>query len=538
MGILKFNDISIETPYELISILDIKLNHEISIHSTLEIHAICKEESFDPFYKTTLKDFVELKKDDKTAFKGLIGYYNTKREGDLYSIIIKAVSATSLLDSQIKSQSFQDINMTYSNVISESIKDINGASFLFNLKDKTIDEPIIRYNETAWEFVNRLVSHFSSVLVCDIIENKPRFYFGFNKKNTINIDDSLFYESSKDLLSLNLSVDKLMDTDVFYHEIKSREVYELQDTVNFKNKTLFISSIKGEFIKSELIFTYKLSRLKGIRQNKIYNENIKGASLEGKVLDTKEELVKLHLNIDDKQDKATAYWFKVAQLTNNVFYIMYEKDTFSRLYFPSNKEVEAEVKNSVRKNGSTCPLTKKPENRYLTTKDKNQMSLKPSSVEFKSNEGLKLSTLVEDSFGAKLVSHKNINLNSKGSISFHAKNMVNITAKTDVLFYRDNKLNPQSFTMENEFHYLGNNVLLEGADRSSYSSIGDDPLLVTPIKKSFDWGKLALGVLAGLAAVAAVTAVVATGGAALVAAGAITSATSAVTGAAVAGGIA
>ena len=43
-----------------------------------------------------------------------------------------------------------------------------------------------------------------------------------------------------------------MDTDIFYHEIKSREVYELQDTVNFKNK-----SIKGEFIKSELIFTYK-----------------------------------------------------------------------------------------------------------------------------------------------------------------------------------------------------------------------------------------------------------------------------------------
>ncbi|WXR61474.1 hypothetical protein WG909_14385 [Peptostreptococcaceae bacterium AGR-M142] len=52
-----------------------------------------------------------------------------------------------------------------------------------------------------------------------------------------------------------------MDTDVFYHEIKSREVYELQDTVNFKNKTLFISSIKGEFIKSELIFTYKQNHI-------------------------------------------------------------------------------------------------------------------------------------------------------------------------------------------------------------------------------------------------------------------------------------
>ncbi|WXR61473.1 AHH domain-containing protein [Peptostreptococcaceae bacterium AGR-M142] len=118
--------------------------------------------------------------------------------------------------------------------------------------------------------------------------------------------------------------------------------------------------------------------------------------------------------------------------------------------------------------------------------------------------------------------------------------MVNITAKTDVLFYRDNKLNPQSFTMENEFHYLGNNVLLEGADRSIYAPINDDPLLTTPIKKGFYWGKLALGVLAEVAAVAAVAAVVATGGAALVAAGAVSAATvsAATTGAAVAGGIA
>ncbi|WXR61476.1 HNH endonuclease [Peptostreptococcaceae bacterium AGR-M142] len=224
---------------------------------------------------------------------------------------------------------------------------------------------------------------------------------------------------------------------------------------------------------------------------------------------------------------------------------MYEKDTFARLYFPSNKEVEAEVKNSVRKNGSTCPLTKKPENRYLTTKDKNQMSLKPSSVEFKSNEGLKLSTLVEDSFGAKLISHKNINLNSKGSISFHAKNMVNIKAKTDVLFYRDNKLNPQSFTTENEFHYLGNNVLLEGADRSSYSALDDDPLLVTPIREGFfdgildGLGKFALGVAAGLAGVACVAVVVGTGGLALAAAGVVAMSTvgSAVMGAFVVGGI-
>jgi hypothetical protein len=52
-----------------------------------------------------------------------------------------------------------------------------------------------------------------------------------------------------------------------------------------------------------------------------------------------------------------------------------------------------EIKKGIRQNKIYS------KNRYLTTKDKNQMSLKSSIVKFKSNEGLKLS-------------------NSKGSIFF------------------------------------------------------------------------------------------------------------------------
>ncbi|MCT4583547.1 MAG: hypothetical protein N4A54_01370 [Peptostreptococcaceae bacterium] len=482
MSILKFDDISIETPYKLISIIDINLNHGVLIHSTLEIEAICEEESFDSFFKTTLNDSIIIKKEDKIIFKGLIGSYDANKEGDVYSVYIKAVSATSLLDSKVESKSFQDTTMTYSSVIDEVIKDIRDSSVSFNVANKEIKEPLIMYNETAWEFVNRLASHFNTVLVADIKDNKPRFYFGFKDKNIIEIEDSKFYKSSKDLQSLNLSTQKLIDTDFFSHEIKSKEVYELQDKVRFKNKTLYISHIKGEFIKSELIFTYKLSRINGIRQNKIYNENIKGVSLEGKVIDSKEEFVKLHLNIDKKQDVKKAHWFRVGAISNNVFYLMFEKNTYARLYFPSNKEVLAEVKNSVRKNGSTCPLTKKPENRYLTTKDKNQISLKPKSIEFKSNEGLDLSILMEDKKGTLFKSNSQINLNSKANISLNAKNKVNIKASEFVLIYNHDKIKPQSLTIENEFHFIGDKINLEGTDRTAFKMYNDDPKLI-PIKE-------------------------------------------------------
>ncbi|WP_286674324.1 MULTISPECIES: hypothetical protein [unclassified Clostridium] len=35
-----------------------------------------------------------------------------------------------------------------------------------------------------------------------------------------------------------------------------------------------------------------------------------GASIEGKVLAVKEELVKIHLNIDENQSEEEAFWFR------------------------------------------------------------------------------------------------------------------------------------------------------------------------------------------------------------------------------------
>ncbi len=65
-----------------------------------------------------------------------------------------------------------------------------------------------------------------------------------------------------------------------------------------------------------------------------------GASIEGKVLAVKEELVKLHLDIDENQSEEEAFWFRYAPPTTNIMYAMPSIGESVRLYFPSEGNEE------------------------------------------------------------------------------------------------------------------------------------------------------------------------------------------------------
>ena len=108
------------------------------------------------------------------------------------------------------------------------------------------------------------------------------------------------------------------DTDFFYYEVKIHEKMDIGDKIEFKQKNFYVNQFKAELHKGDLIYKYRFCRNKGIWVGKIYNENIKGASIEGKVLEVSGETVKLHLNIDENQDPSKATWFYYAPPTGNI----------------------------------------------------------------------------------------------------------------------------------------------------------------------------------------------------------------------------
>ncbi|OAB35032.1 hypothetical protein [Paenibacillus glacialis] len=85
---------------------------------------------------------------------------NTHVNG-VYYVEIESLSGSIQLDTQKRKRSFQDISMTYDTLLKNILKEHPGADISCNIGEGLpIGEPIIQYEETDWELINRLASHF------------------------------------------------------------------------------------------------------------------------------------------------------------------------------------------------------------------------------------------------------------------------------------------------------------------------------------------------------------------------------------------
>jgi len=167
-------------------------------------------------------------------------------------------------------------------------------------RPRSIERPLFQYKETDYEFLKRVASYLGLQLICDTINPDNVFYFGTPSSKYYKLEEDIDYTASIDIKKyrqLLASTSDIHSTDFFYYIIKNKEVMDIGSIVNFKGKELYVNSYEAEYIRGDLVFTYKLCRKKGIWQEKLYNEKLKGISLEGQVLEVSGEQVKLHLNI-------------------------------------------------------------------------------------------------------------------------------------------------------------------------------------------------------------------------------------------------
>ncbi|RJG15184.1 hypothetical protein, partial [Paenibacillus thiaminolyticus] len=66
----------------------------------------------------------------------------------------------------------------------------------------------------------------------------------------------------------------------------------------FRNKRLVVSEVSARMDRGQFVYTYRLSRREGIRQERLLNPRLTGLSLEGEVLAVQGEQVQLRLDID------------------------------------------------------------------------------------------------------------------------------------------------------------------------------------------------------------------------------------------------
>ncbi|UHA74777.1 YwqJ-related putative deaminase [Paenibacillus sp. 481] len=518
MGIIGFDYLRAASPYGIKRIEDIRMEWRANEHGRLYLRGIVEDTAkVNAALQATADDVIRVyesgRESEKTLFEGIVTSVEMSHLNGVYTIEVEAASASFQLDVKRKKRSFQDTNMTYSALIREIIKTYPGYDVIESVGDGVkLGAPLFQYSETDWAFVKRLASHFSSVVVCDILEAKPRFYFGLPQGKSYTLSDETPYVAAKNLLAFQQaggSAAGLHDTDFFTYEIESGERYLIGDEIQFRGLRMVVSEVRARMDRGQFIYTYLLSRREGVRQAIIHNDKLAGVSLEGEVLDVKGQQVKLHLEFDQEQSKSTAYWFPFAPPTGNVMYSMPQVGTNASLYVPDATGKRAIVIGCVRKNGGSCAKTSDPNIRYFGTEHGSELELSPTAINVVSGSKEPLSVSFDDKVGVTLTSHKKLTLNADGEISLYTPKRVVVSAQSQIFVKKRNV--PSGFAIESEFHFLGENVLLEGQDRTTFPPYNDEPKKGEPPpppdpEPPFSWGKLAMNVLGGLAVVAVVVA--------------------------------
>ncbi len=464
---LGYDNIKLQFPYEIKTLLKMEITQEINNHGRIFFTGIVEEEKTDQYVnKASIKDKIKVTSPQGTLFNGILTNIKIKAVENIYYIEVEGITNTYDLDIKLKSKSFQDENMLYTDLIEAKASEHGGDYIDTITKGKKIEKLILQYNETNWEFLKRMASHFESVLVPDITAGAPKFWFGIPKgKNAGKIED-YHYTVKRDISGYMKAIENEgsgSENDFTYYEIESRQALKLGDKISIKGKSLIISKAKAIIEDSVLKYEYTLITKKGARKDTFYNLDIIGASIEGKVIDIDKDKIKIHLEIDKEQSKGKAKWFTYeipyAVEGKCGWYMMPKLDDNVKLYFPKEIENSAVARISVRKDGDKNPKTQDHNTKYLETKDDKEMKLSPKDLSFTAkSKGGKISITMDVDRGIKIHSTEAVNIKSADDLIMNAGGKINISAKDNVY----SVCKSTNFLMDGDTNFRARTVKVEG----------------------------------------------------------------------------
>lgn len=398
-----------------------------------------KENNHDTRVTVTMSELDD-ESSDIILLVGIIGELSIYQDGAFYCFKIKLYSATLLMDLEKKSRSFQNADMTYKELISKILADYDGGDTIDRLsREKNLGKLLVQYQETDWEFLKRLASHFHGGLLAACEFGVPKVYFGAKSKTISGTMEQHDYTVEKQMLQYRrLSANgysDFMEPDAICYTVANGEYYELGSEVIYLGISLCVSRLEAELVKGEIVFRYQLRSEKGMGKQTIYADYLTGASIQAEVLDVIKDKVKVKLDIDDSQDVDTAWEFPYQTMYTageaGGWYCMPEKGDTIMVYFPSNREQDAVAATSSRGSDGAGERMENPRIKYFRTRDGKEIRFTPDAVEIicedADGETTAQITLHQED-GIELYSRNGITFTSEKGIRLEAEDEIEITA--------------------------------------------------------------------------------------------------------------
>lgn len=443
----------LKTNIEIIQRIEqFRIVQSMNDHASLFLSGIIDEKYKDDYVKEmaegkVIEIYTEEDSTRLTLFKGMLKSECVKFVQGVYYLELEGISFSFLLDIKKKNRSFQDTTLTYYELVKGIVKLYTDGDVQDTASGGAgIGQLLVQYEETDWQFIKRLASHFHKGIIPMITYDGPKIVFGTKAgKNIGKIEDFNYYVSKNIEKYLKLKNDKLPElnqTDVMTYHVETTKVYDIGDEVIYQEQKLFIRKKECEMINSTVYFRYELTSLQGFLQEEVYNENLVGVSIQGTVIDRVSDRVKVKLAIDDNQVKENAWEFPYTTIYsaegNTGWYCMPEIGDTVNIYFPEKEEQYAVGMNSIRVNTTEEDKVSNPDVKYFRTADGKELKFTEEEICITCCDGKDAKSKKEiyiklnHSDGIEIVSTEPINFISGKDISLQADNNIKILASDEI----------------------------------------------------------------------------------------------------------
>ena len=203
------------------------------------------------------------------------------------------------MDIRKVSGSCQDTKLTYGEIFKKKNTSYGDLVMVDNITNETkIDGLIVQYKENDWEFLKRIASYFNVALVPECRMTGIKYSIGGAGESVVYDIDEFNYSIEKGLQEYNKKTAneayEINDLNLVSYEITTNKLMKLYNKVNFKGRTLLVYRDETELEGGVITSKYILRDEDGMKVNRVYNDKMVGLSLQGRVLDTQKDKVKIN----------------------------------------------------------------------------------------------------------------------------------------------------------------------------------------------------------------------------------------------------
>ena len=353
---LTYHNLDIEIQTEgIISIDSLHIMQRLNDHGKAMIRAAVEEErAIETVEQAAGSLSVHIRRRDEkkhTLFCGKIEEIKAEKERGLFYLCMHFTGYTREWDLTDKSQSFCRGNETYAQVLSKALSEYGKAQ----IKDEAtngmrIPGMLMQYEETDWNFLKRLASHFSTFILADNTVQWGRAYFGIPHMDHGTVLEEEEYTLLKGMEHYERSdhAADILPQERMRWRLRSRRHMQFGEQVALGHIETVVTAVDIKTVRGELVYEYELSRRKGIFTDRKTNPRIFGMSIPATVKERKGNQVRVQLDIDASYEPAQDLkWFTYAIETSN-FYCMPEEGSRVHIYFPDHEEQSAMAVHALR----------------------------------------------------------------------------------------------------------------------------------------------------------------------------------------------